>query len=131
MQEKHLYEYAVIRLVPRVEREEFINVGVILYCGPQKFLDARIYMSKEKLACFDCSMQEEEIMQFLETFLSISKGGKEAGPIGALPLAERFRWLTASRSTIIQSSIVHNGLTTDPAQTLEHLFKNLVLPIQK
>ncbi|HEY8405074.1 MAG TPA: DUF3037 domain-containing protein [Flavobacteriales bacterium] len=131
MQEKHLYEYAVIRLVPRVEREEFINVGVILYCASQKFLDARIYLPKEKLACFDCSMKEAEIMQFLETFIAISKGGKTAGPIGLLPVAERFRWLTASRSTIIQCSIVHNGLTTNPTQTLEHLFKTLVLPADK
>jgi len=128
MQEKHLYEYAVIRLVPRVEREEFLNVGVIVYCASQKFLDARIYLPSEKFRCFGCAMNEEEVTTFLETFVAISKGGKEGGPIGTLPLAERFRWLTASRSTVIQCSTVHNGMTADAAQTLEHLFKRLVLP---
>ncbi len=128
MQEKHLYEYAVIRLVPRVEREEFLNVGVIVYCHAQRFLDARIYLPREKFNCFGGAMNEEEVMTFLQTFAAISKGGKEGGPIGALPLAERFRWLTASRSTVIQCSIVHNGMTTDAAQTLEHLYKRLVLP---
>lgn len=129
MQEKHLYEYAVIRLVPRVEREEFFNVGVILYCAAQKFLDVRISLSQEKLNCFGCNMNEEETMGFLHTFVAISQGGKDGGPIAMLPLAERFRWLTATRSTIIQCSTVHNGMTDNPAKTLERLYNKLVLPV--
>lgn len=126
MQERSVFEYAVIRIVPKVEREEFFNVGVILYCGPQKFLGTRIHVSREKLQAFgnvDC----EELDNYILAFQRISAGGKDAGPIGQLPLAERFRWLTATRSTIVQTSHVHPGLCLDANEMLESLFTQLVL----
>lgn len=126
MQEQNLFEYAVIRFVPRVEREEFLNVGVIVYCASQKFLEARVRIPLEKLQCFQPEMSLDEIQAFLQTFVQISKGGKDAGAIGQLPIAERFRWLTASRSTTIQCSIVHNGMTENAADTLQKLFERLV-----
>lgn len=125
MQEHSVFEYAVIRIVPKVERQEFFNVGVILYCGPQKFLGTRISVDKEKLRAFgnvDC----EELDSYIHAFERISAGGKDSGPIGALPLAERFRWLTATRSTIVQTSDVHPGLCLDAGDMLKHLFGQLV-----
>ena len=126
MQENHVFEYAIIRVVPKVEREEFINVGVILYCGPQKFLGTRILVNRDRLKSFgnvDC----EELDSYIMAFERISVGGKSAGPIGELPIAERFRWLTATRSTIVQTSHVHPGLCLDAGDMLDSLFTKLVL----
>lgn len=126
MQERSVFEYAVIRIVPKVERLEFFNVGVILYCGPQKFLDTRILVNRDKLKAFgdvDC----EELDNYILAFERISRGGKGAGPIGELPIADRFRWLTATRSTIVQTSQVHPGLCLDAKEMLESLFTQLVL----
>lgn len=121
------FDYAVIRLVPHVEREEFFNVGVILSCPEQKFLEARIFLSDEKLKCFAPDAESEEVLRFLEIIPKICAGAPEAGIIGRLSQRERFYWLTAQRSTIIQSSAVHTGLTGDPSKTLEHLFEKMVL----
>jgi hypothetical protein len=126
MQEKHLFEYAIIRVVPRVEREEFINVGVILYCAHEKFLQTKISLNKNKLGLFSCELDIEELMNRLHAFEQISKGADDSGPIGKLPIASRFRWLTATRSTIIQISPVHPGLSSNAAETLEKLFEDLV-----
>jgi hypothetical protein len=126
MQERSVFEYAVIRIVPRVERQEFFNVGVILYCGPQKFLGTRIQLNQERLKAFgeiDC----EELDAYILAFERISAGGKGGGPIGELPIAERFRWLTATRSTIVQTSHVHPGLCLDANEMLDSLFRQLVL----
>lgn len=126
MQEHSVFEYAVIRIVPKVERQEFFNVGVILYCGPQKFLRTRILVDREKLRAFgnvDC----DELDSYILAFERISTGGKEGGPIGALPIADRFRWLTATRSTIVQTSHVHPGLCLDAGEMLDRLFTQLVL----
>ena len=127
MQEKHLFEYAVVRVVPRVEREEFLNVGVILYCKDKKFLKLEYRVNKPLLtamcADFDCT----EVDDHLRSMDRICRGGKDAGPIAALDLASRFRWLTATRSTIVQSSKVHPGLCDDPADMLQKLFAQLVL----
>jgi len=120
------FDYAVIRLVPRVEREEFFNVGVILSCPEHKFLDVRIYLDEEKLKCFALSFDAETVRHYLDIIPKICAGKPEAGLIGKLTQRERFYWLTAQRSTIIQSSSVHTGLTCDPAQTLEKLFEKLV-----
>ena len=120
------FDYATIRLVPRVEREEFFNVGVILSCPAHKFLEARIFLDEEKLKCFAPEMQAETVRDYLETIPKICAGAAEAGPIGRLTQRERFYWLTAQRSTIIQSSPVHTGLTTDAARMLEHLFEKMV-----
>ncbi|HEY1025504.1 MAG TPA: DUF3037 domain-containing protein [Sphingobacteriaceae bacterium] len=127
MQEHHLFEYAVIRVVPRVEREEFLNVGVILYCAKKKFIKALVHLGMEKLQAFSPELDIEELKDHLEAFCRISAGGKEGGPIGQLDAASRFRWLTATRSTIVQASKVHPGLCIDPEETLDRLFKQLVL----
>lgn len=127
MQEKHLFEYAVIRVVPRVEREEFLNVGVIVYCPAQRFLQAVFELNEERLRAFSCPMDVEELRERLRTFERICAGRREGGTIGQLTIAERFRWLTSTRSTIIQSSAVHPGLCTDAAETLTRLFAQLVL----
>jgi len=127
MQENQLFEYAVIRIVPRVEREEFLNVGVILYCPKQKFLKAKYHLNKKRIAHFCDQLDINEIEEHLKTFELISSGAKEAGPIAQLPIAERFRWLTATRSTVLQSSKVHPGFCDDPEKTLNKLFEQLVL----
>jgi hypothetical protein len=120
------FDYAVIRLVPRVEREEFFNVGVILSCPEHKFLDVRISLDEEKLKCFAPRLDAETVRHYLEIIPKICAGESSAGLIGKLTQRERFYWLTAQRSTIIQSSAVHTGLTGDAAQTLEKLFEKLV-----
>ena len=126
MQEKHLFEYAVLRVVPRVEREEFINVGVILYCQSQRFLKVLFHLNEDKLRIFCVKTDAEELNNYLLALEKICLGGKEGGTIGTLPLASRFRWLTATRSSVIQSSKVHPGLCNDAGETLENLFEQLV-----
>lgn len=126
MQENHVFEYAVIRVVPRVEREEFINVGVILYCGPLKFLQTKITVNQERLKALCAKTECDELEAYIQSFERISQGGEDSGPIGKLPIAERFRWLTATRSTIVQTSHVHPGLTNNPQAMLEKLFQQLV-----
>jgi hypothetical protein len=127
MQDKYLYEYAVIRVVPRVEREEFLNVGIILYCSKQGFLETKIHLNQERLKNFSSAVEYEELQQYLQTWKRICKGGTEGGSIGFLPIASRFRWLTATRSTIVQTSKVHPGFCDNPSETLEGLFQTLVL----
>ncbi len=128
MQENHLFEYAVIRIVPKVEREEFLNVGVILYCPGQKFLHCIIDIAEERLKVFSRSIDIGEVKDHITSFEKICAGGKNAGEIGKLSIAERFRWLTSTRSTILQTSKVHPGLCTDAAEMLRHLHQQLVLP---
>jgi hypothetical protein len=126
MQGKHLFEYAVIRVVPKVEREEFINIGVILYCSGQKFLKCVLQLNEKKLQALCCDIDIEELKSHMQAFEKICKGGNDAGPIGKLSIAERFRWLTATRSTVLQTSKVHPGLCDDGAEMLERLHKQLV-----
>jgi hypothetical protein len=121
MQEQHSFEYAIIRIVPRVEREEFMNVGVILYCQSLSFLDALYSVDEERLLAFSPGLEMNEIKKHLFAFCNICKGGAEAGPIGKLDMGSRFRWLTATRSTVLQCSKVHPGLSSDPAMTLKNL----------
>lgn len=127
MQGKHLFEYAVIRVVPRVEREEFLNVGVILYCKDQKFLQSRCDLDETRLAAFAKDIDIDEIKESLRAFGQISAGSKEGGPIGKLDIASRFRWLTATRSTVVQTSKVHPGFCEDAQAKLERLFEEQVL----
>ncbi len=127
MQENQLFEYAVIRIVPRVEREEFLNVGVILYCPKQKFLKAKYRVDYKRIEHFCDQVDINELEDHLKTFDLVSRGVKNAGPIAQLPIAERFRWLTATRSTIVQTSKVHPGFCSDPEETLNKLFEQLVL----
>ena len=126
MQEKDLFEYAVIRIVPRVEREEFLNVGVVLYCSGQKFLQSLFELDNQRLHLFCASLDMQELHQNLTALQQICKGGTGTGPIGQLDIASRFRWLTATRSTIVQSSKVHAGFCISAAQTLQHLYDQLV-----
>jgi acyl-CoA-binding protein len=126
MPEKHLFEYAVIRVVPRVEREEFLNVGVILYCPSEGFLQTKFELNEKRLKAFSEQLDLEELKQRLSTFERICAGKKEGGRIGQLSIAERFRWMASTRSTIIQTSAVHPGLCSNAADTLVHLFQQLV-----
>lgn len=124
------YDYAIIRIVPHVERDEFINVGVILYCQTRRFLDVLISLDTHRLRALAPDIDIDEVQHQLGIIQSIIKGGKEAGPIGELGLAERFHWLVSPRSTIIQTSPVHSGLATDPKSALHHLLEVMVLPPQ-
>ena len=127
MQEKHLFEYAVIRVVPCVAREEFLNVGVILYCSAQGFLKTRYHLNGERLRAFSGAVDIQELQERLRAFERICQGGAAGGTIGRLPLASRFRWLTATRSTVVQTSPVHPGLCIDAGETLDRLYSQLVL----
>jgi len=127
MQDKHLFEYAVIRVVPRVEREEFLNVGIILYCKTKKYLECVYRLDKQRLQVLCASLDCDDVEEHLRSFENICKGISEAGPIGALDIASRFRWLTATRSTVVQTSKVHPGLCREPKETLQKLFEQLVL----
>ncbi len=127
MQDKCLFEYAVIRLVPRVEREEFLNVGVILYCASQKFLQAKYTLNEHRLQAFSSTIDIEEIKENLKALEQISMGDKNSSPIAWLDITSRFRWLTATRSTILQPSPVHPGLCADAKETLDRLFDEVVL----
>jgi len=122
------FEYAVIRVVPRVEREEFLNAGVILFCRTRQYLDARIELDEERLARFAPWANLEDVREHLAAIPLVCRGGPEAGPIGELSMAERFHWLVAPRSTVIQPSPVHGGATDNPERELEKLVRDLVLP---
>jgi hypothetical protein len=122
----HLFEYAVLRVVPRVEREEFLNVGVVVYCRSLSFLQTRVELPVARLLAFAPDIDVEEITARLQAFDRICQGRATGGTIGQLPIAERFRWLTATRSTVVQTSPVHPGLCIDAAEKLEQLFSQLV-----
>jgi hypothetical protein len=127
MQEKDLFEYAVIRIVPRVEREEFLNTGVILFCPKQKFLKCLCSVNDDRLDAFFDQIDKVELKEHLHSFAQICLGSKDAGPIAQLDDPSRFRWLTATRSTIVQTSKVHPGLCEDPQRTLQKLYDQLVV----
>ena len=127
MQGKYLFEYAIIRIVPRVEREEFLNAGIILYCKDKKFLDTKYTINKERIFVLCAQVDCTEVEEHLQSFEKIAKGEKDGGSIAALDLPSRFRWLTATRSTVIQTSKVHPGFCDDPEETLAKLFAQLVL----
>ena len=122
------YDYAIIRVVPRVDREEFINVGVIVSCPARGFLEARIALDEQRLKALDATLDIDSLRTHLATIPAICTGGKQAGPIGQRSQRERFHWLSAPRSTIIQPSPVHTGLCKDPAAALEHLLDTMVRP---
>ena len=120
------FDYAVIRVVPRVERGEFVNAGVIVSCPSKKYLKARVELDAERLAALAPGVDRETIERHLNAILRICEGGEQAGPIGLLPQRARFHWLTAPRSTIIQTSPVHTGFCDDGDRVLEHLFTTMV-----
>ena len=127
MQEKHVFEYAVIRVVPRVDREEFLNVGVVLYCAKKKYLDLIYTLDQERLLAFAPMLDVGEVEGHLRAFAEVVRGGAAGGPIGQLDAASRFRWLTAQRSTILQTSRVHPGFCGQPEEALRRLHAALVL----
>ena len=127
MQEQHLFEYAVIRVVPSVEREEFLNVGVILYCAKQKFLQTKVTVDEERLRSFSPHLDVAEVCTYLHALERICAGVSGSGPIGRLDAPSRFRWLTATRSTVVQTSKLHPGLCADAEATLQRLHERLVL----
>lgn len=124
--DQYPYDYAIIRVVPRVEREEFINAGVIVSCVAKDFLDARIELDEERLKALDSRLDIQSIREHLATIPAICRGGEQAGPIGQLPKRNRFQWLVAPRSTIIQTSATHTGWCNDPNEVLEHLLVTMV-----
>lgn len=123
------YDYAVIRVVPRVERQEFVNAGVLVWCKDQDLLDARIDLDAARLQALDPTVDLDAVRRHLASIGRICAGGEEAGPLGKLSKRERFDWLVAPRSTIIQTSPVHSGRCDDMAATLEHLLATMVRPV--
>jgi hypothetical protein len=124
--EQSSFDYAVIRIVPRVEREEFINAGVIVFCPEQRFLEARIRLDESRLKALWPDIDVALVRLHLEAFPKVSSGDPEAGPIARLSQRERFHWLVAPRSTIMQVSPVHTGLCEDPRRALENLFQQML-----
>jgi Protein of unknown function (DUF3037) len=126
VREPSVFDYATIRVVPRVERGEFVNVGVILLCSEHRFLEARIEIHPERLLALDPSLDLEAVALSLAAIPRICAGGPDAGPIGLLGARARFDWLVAPRSTIVQTSPAHSGLCDDPAAALERLMDRMV-----
>jgi hypothetical protein len=124
--DKYRYDYAVVRVVPKVDREEFINAGVIVSCPDLSFLDASIKLNEDRLLALDPTIDLDLVKDHLEAIPTICRGGGEAGTIGGLPQRQRFHWLVAPRSTIIQMSPVHTGRCHDPAVALERLIATMV-----
>ena len=125
------YDYAVIRVVPRVERQEFVNAGVILWCQEQDLLQARVELDEARVRMLDAAVDLDTVRRHLASFSIICAGGNDAGPIGKLPKRERFDWLVAPRSTIIQTSSVHSGSCQDVSSTLERLLDTMVRPAKQ
>jgi hypothetical protein len=124
-----MYDYAIIRIVPRVEREEFVNVGAIVSCGPQKILAARISLDEKRLIAIDPTVDLETIRNHLAVIPIICAGGKPAGKIGQLPHRERFHWIVAPRSTIVQTSRIHTGFCHNLDAALDRLMDTMVHPL--
>lgn len=127
MQDKHLYEYAVIRVVPRVEREEFVNAGIVLYCKRPSFIKVFYKIDEAKLHALAPELDIEQVRLNLESFERIARGAKDGGPIAQLEIPERFRWLTAVRSSVIQTSRPHPGFCSKLEERAQRLFEQLVL----
>jgi hypothetical protein len=123
---EHTYDYAIVRVVPRVERGEQINVGVVVSCPAVDFLEAGIDLDEGRLLALDDALDLDAVREHLATIPLICRGGPEAGPIGELPQRNRFHWLVSPRSTVIQMSAVHTGRTADPAAALERLMDTMV-----
>lgn len=127
MQDRYTFKFAIIRIVPKVEREEFFNVGVIVFCKRTKFLDIKYHIDQDKLNAFSPEIEFDILNDYLKAWKLICKGDTDGGPIGKLDLPDRFGWLTACRSTVIQSSTTRSGLSTDPKKELEDIFNKYVL----
>ena len=128
MPERFVFDYAVVRVVPRVDRGEFLNAGVIVFCPTRGFLGCRIELDRERLEALAPSIDLAVVESYLDAIPKICEGGGEGGSIGTLPQGARFHWLVAPRSTIIQTSDVHSGVHEDPQAALDSLFDKLVRP---
>jgi len=126
MQEDKIYEYAIIRLVPKVEREEFFNIGLVMFSKREKFIRMAFYLCPDKFKLMHSKLDYEDVYQNLEAFKKIADGAKDGGPIASLEIPERFRWLTAVRSSVVQTSRPHPGKSKDLDKTFEKLFEELV-----
>lgn len=126
MQEDKIYEYAVIRLVPKVEREEFFNIGLIMFSKREKFIRVEFYLCPDKFKLIKSKLDYDDIIKNLESFKNIADGKKEGGPIASLDIPDRFRWLTAVRSAVVQTSRPHPGKSKDLEKTFGKLFEELV-----
>ncbi|MBB1150116.1 MULTISPECIES: DUF3037 domain-containing protein [unclassified Myroides] len=122
-----VYEYAVIRFVPRVERGEFINIGLLLFCKQKRMVQGQYYLDRGKLSCFRTEVDYDSLETHVKAFISIAEAEAKTSPINSFDAAERFRWLAATKSSCIQVSATHCGLTADINQTFEQLFDELVL----
>ncbi len=127
MQEDKIYEYAVIRLVPKVEREEFFNIGLVMFSKKEKFIKVEFYLCRDKFRLMRSKLDYEDVRQNLESFKKIAEGKKDGGPIALLDIPDRFRWLTAVRSASVRTSRPHPGKSKDLEKTFEKLFQELVL----
>lgn len=127
MQEKHLYEYVVIRIVPVVEREEFLNTGIILFCKKEKYIKVLYTLNEQKIMLFCKDLDIEQIRLNLQSIEKIAMGSETMGPIANLDLSSRFRWLSAVRSSAIQTSRPHPGLCHNLDETAQRLFEELVV----
>ena len=126
MQEDKIYEYAVIRLVPKVEREEFFNIGLVMFSKREKFIRVEFYLCPDKFKLIKSKLDYDDIIKNLESFKNIAEGKKEGGPIASLDIPDRFRWLTAVRSAVVQTSRPHPGKSKDLEKTFGKLFEELV-----
>ncbi|OPC44892.1 DUF3037 domain-containing protein [Elizabethkingia anophelis] len=126
MQEDKIYEYAVIRLVPKVEREEFFNIGLVMFSKKEKYIRVEFHLCPDKFALMHSKLDYEDITQNLISFQKVAKGDKNGGPIALLEIPERFRWLTAVRSAVVQTSRPHPGKSKDLDKTFDKLFEELV-----
>ena len=124
---EYTYDYAIVRIVPRVDRGEQMNVGVILSCVDSDFLDIKIALDETRLRALDPAADLDSVNAGLTMLKAVCAGGPDAGPIGELPARARFRWLVSPRSTVVQTSPVHTGQTDDPRAALQHLFEKMVL----
>ncbi len=131
MRAVELYDYAIVRVVPRVEREEFINAGAIVSCQRTGFLQAAVELDEDRLLALDPWADVPLVRRHLEVIATICAGSPQGGPIAALSHRARFHWLTARRSSIIQTSAVHTGRCDDPAALLEHLMRCMVRPLPR
>ena len=128
MRDHWTYDYAIIRVIPRVEREEFVNVGVIVSCPAKGFLEARIELDEQRLLALDATLDIATVRDHLAAIPTMCAGGEQAGSLGRLSQRERFHWLVAPRSTVIQISPVHTGCCKNPTAVLEHLLDAMVRP---
>lgn len=127
MEDMFLYEYAVVRYVPAVEREEFINIGLIMMCKRRKWIRIVIHIDENKLSAYRCPHTTDEIRAQLDGFIMVCEGSNDGGSLAQLPVEERFRWITAVRSTCLATSRPHPGKTHDLDKEFDHIFESLVL----